>query len=933
MQVTGTNFTNQAVILWNGAQLTTSMINANTLAASIQGGNLATPGTANVQVQIPQTGVSSQAVPVTIAPLYVTLPSVLAITTGVLPSGVSGTPYSQSVVATGGTPALTWSITSGSLPAGLTLVPSTGALSGTPTASGTFSFSVTVTDSGSPKQSATVNLTLSVVPSQVSPLLIGSATLPAAIVNQGYSGGFTAIGGVAPYTWSIVSGSLPAGLALAANTGAISGTPTASNAYSFTVAVTDSGSPKQTSTAPAAITVTRANLSITTWLPPLGTEGIAYAYAMQASGGTPAYTWSISSGSLPAGLNLAATTGVISGTPSASGTWPFTAKVTDNGNPAQTQSIAMSITLAAASPPPTGPGSTWYIRPDGGTRYSGNVPSGQCDGLADAPYLGSGANQHCAFDDFRYLWDDNSGAVGQGVWVIAGGDTVIVRGCKALPGQQNPSDPNCRIGWDKSTGSGADSSWCYAVGSYDCYNPSIPAGTSAQHTRILGQNYASCNTGGATNPKLYESNLTQLFGGFSLVDTFNLKDTQYVDIQCIELTSHNGACITAGLPHYPRGCNTSQPLDDYAQNGFLTNNGTANVTLQDVYVHGFDSSGLNGPIGGPIAMTRMFVGFNGFAGYNFDDGHDTPDAPSSTITANHVIMEGNGCFEQYPIVNDFPAQVCYDTQSQGFGDSWSGQDTTLDSMYCNDCQQLYNTKDGFIGPHTAIGTLTITNSASIGNMGQQWKWGGTTSPNNTTFTNNLTIGNCQRMSAALPGAPSNYNQYLSGFCRAAGNVIASDISLGSTWLIANNTFVSNSPTLLDVACPPGISPCTSTVNWYNNIVLGYGNIPTVYGPLVPAIFYNEDPSYITINTSNNIEYGTRNGACPSDGADPICTDPLFVNEPAQSVTAQSALDNFNFYPSISSPAILAGTTYAGLPSYDYYGVPTASPPVVGAVQP
>ena len=86
-----------------------------------------------------------------------------------------------------------------------------------------------------------------------------------------------------------------------------------------------------------------------------------------------------------------------------------------------------------------------------------------------------------------------------------------------------------------------------------------------------------------------------------------------------------------------RDSNTSQPLDDYAQNGFLTNNGTANVTLQDVYVHGFDSSGLNGPIGGPIAMTRMFVGFNGFAGYNFDDGHDTPDAPSSTITANHVL--------------------------------------------------------------------------------------------------------------------------------------------------------------------------------------------------------------------------------------------------------------------------------------------------------
>ena len=101
----------------------------------------------------------------------------------------------------------------------------------------------------------------------------------------------------------------------------------------------------------------------------------------------------------------------------------------------------------------------------------------------------------------------------------------------------------------------------------------------------------------------------------------------------------------------------------------------------------------------------------------------TPDAPGSSITATHVIMEGNGCQEQYPLTNAFPAMVCYDTNSGGFGDSWSGQNTTLDSFSCNDCQDLYNTKDGFIGPHTWISTLTITNSTSIGNMGQNWKWG------------------------------------------------------------------------------------------------------------------------------------------------------------------------------------------------------------------
>ena len=59
---------------------------------------------------------------------------------------------------------------------------------------------------------------------------------------------------------------------------------------------------------------------------------------------------------------------------------------------------------------------------------------------------------------------------------------------------------------------------------------------------------------------------------------------------------------------------------------FATDNTTANVTLQDVYVHGFNDAGIFGPIGGPITMTRVFVGFNGMVGWQFDDGNNTPDA-------------------------------------------------------------------------------------------------------------------------------------------------------------------------------------------------------------------------------------------------------------------------------------------------------------------
>ncbi|MEO6983625.1 MAG: Ig domain-containing protein, partial [Edaphobacter sp.] len=146
--------------------------------------------------------------------------------------------------------------------------------------------------------------------------------------------------------------------------------------------------------------MTNAALAITTTSLPSASNGTAYSRALQASGGTPAYTWSITAGSLPAGLTLAATTGVISGTPSTNGTSNFTATVTDNGSPAQSKSVAISINVFSATEV-TGPGTTWYIRSDGGTRYSANRPDGQCDGQGDTAYGGTGTNQHCAFNDFR----------------------------------------------------------------------------------------------------------------------------------------------------------------------------------------------------------------------------------------------------------------------------------------------------------------------------------------------------------------------------------------------------------------------------------------------------------------------------------------------------------------------------------------------------
>ena len=783
-------------------------------------------------------------------------------------------------------------------------------------------------------------------------LAIASAALPATVTGVKYSAALQAQGGTPSYTWSVRSGSLPSGLSLAPTTGMITGIPTSSGTSAFTVQVADKSSPSQVAAAPLAITAAATPLTVSGSLPS-GTAGIAYAAGLTASGGTPAYTWKVTNGSLPAGLTLAATTGVISGTPNASGISTFTLVASDNGNPAQTATSTISMSIAAAVPV-VAAGHTWYIRTDGGTRYSPNVSQGQCDGLADVAYSGTGVNQHCAFNDFRYMWDDRSGLVGAGAWVIAGGDTIVIRGCQALPQQQNATNPNCRIGWDGAWGA-VSGNWCYGVGSYTCYNPPIPAGTPTNHTKILGGcAYGTYTCTPISNNYPYAStNETQLYGGFSLTWTFNLAGTQNVDIEGIELTTHNGQCTRGGAPAYPRGCNINQPLDDFAQNGFLTDNTTANLTLQDVYIHGFNAAGLFGPIGGAITATRVFSGFNGFAGWNFADGSDTPDAPGSSIVASYVTMIGNGCYEQYPIVNgSFPAQACYDDLSQGFGDAWSGQDTLLDTLLCDHCVQKYNTKDGFIGPHTQIKHLTIINSASVGNMGSQWKFG--TDTNATVlFQNNVTEGNPYRMADALPGAAHNFSAYaslpgayLSDFARAGGDTFSIIVQAGSSLNFSGNSMVIASATAMDINCgavnrqgnTSGNGTCSAVpIVWTNNLFLGYTD-PNCgsCGGLAPGLFYKADPS-INISSSYNLEYGIRNGD-PCGTNNILCTYPLLQNEPAGAWPgSEPALDAFDpaslmnsFHPATGSPLLGAGKAISGL-TKDFYGVAQPIVPTIGAV--
>ena len=172
-------------------------------------------------------------------------------------------------------------------------------------------------------------------------LLIFTKSLPFGTVGVAYNQTLTAVGGSSPYTWSVSSGTLPAGLALNPSTGVISGTPATKGASAFTVQVTDANA--ATSIRALSITVYDP-LIISTQSLPWGVTSTPYSQTLAAAGGKTSYTWSLAQGSLlPAGLSLDPATGVISGAPTAAGRSTFTVRVVDENSTAVTQALSIDV--------------------------------------------------------------------------------------------------------------------------------------------------------------------------------------------------------------------------------------------------------------------------------------------------------------------------------------------------------------------------------------------------------------------------------------------------------------------------------------------------------------------------------------------------------------------------------------------------------------
>lgn len=256
--------------------------------------------------------------------LSITINPPLAITPlDLVPIGVKGQPYELALAATGGVIPYSWSVVSGSLPLGLSLQPSSGLINGTPSQTGNATFTMRVSDSTTVTAEKTFTIFV------YYPLVITTESLDLGTVGVFYSKTLATSNGHTPYTWSVVAGSLPPGMNLSTTYGSISGTPTTVGSYFFTVKVVDF----------IGLSATR-EFSLDIYTPLVITNmdpsyegaitGTPYSFQLAAGGGKAPYTWSIASGTLPAGLSLNAATGLIEGTPSVTGSSTFTTRVTDS---------------------------------------------------------------------------------------------------------------------------------------------------------------------------------------------------------------------------------------------------------------------------------------------------------------------------------------------------------------------------------------------------------------------------------------------------------------------------------------------------------------------------------------------------------------------------------------------------------------------------
>lgn len=266
---------------------------------------------------------------------------IITISPASLPNSQVNTTYNQTLTASGGTPPYTFTVISGSLPTGLSLSPN-GVLTGTPTVTNIFNFTIQVSDANNCMATRNYVISISCAAINITP-----SSLPNVTVNTAYpTQTLVANGGIAPYNFTVSNGTLPTGLTLT-NAGVLSGTPTSTGTFTFTVTATDTNT--CIGTIIYTIVVNCPNIIISPATIPNGQINSFYSQVFNASGGIAPYTFALTNGNLPSGLNFIAAQKGIAGTPLAGGTFNFTITTTDAIGCAVSRNYTLTVAASAGS--------------------------------------------------------------------------------------------------------------------------------------------------------------------------------------------------------------------------------------------------------------------------------------------------------------------------------------------------------------------------------------------------------------------------------------------------------------------------------------------------------------------------------------------------------------------------------------------------------
>jgi hypothetical protein len=272
----------------------------------------------------------------------------LAVSSADLPTASVGASYSDTVTMANGTGPYQAVLISGTLPPGVALSPGASPnsgwlISGTPTTAGSYNFSVLVTDADG--QSTTQPFTLVVNPFEVNP-----AVLPYAREDHGYNEQLNVQGGVSPYSFNLVTGSLPAGLSLSLD-GSLAGVPTSGTAgiYELGLLIKDSNGVTANQTLELDVFSGNSFQVTTTGFPP-AVVGQQFQQSITADFGVPPYSFQLLNGILPSGIAFGAD-GTLAGVPAAAstGSYAFTVQATGNDNQTTSRHFVLTV-LAPASP-------------------------------------------------------------------------------------------------------------------------------------------------------------------------------------------------------------------------------------------------------------------------------------------------------------------------------------------------------------------------------------------------------------------------------------------------------------------------------------------------------------------------------------------------------------------------------------------------------